>query len=84
VLMGSHDGIEPEKVSLLYAGNGGFGAKHDWNATVGYKDQQGSNVATIINVHMKNGSGLVIAGGEKGINNPSFYLYKEDQLTGSQ
>ncbi|MCQ2919107.1 type IV secretion system oncogenic effector CagA [Helicobacter pylori] len=84
VLMGSHNGIEPEKVSLLYAGNGGFGAKHDWNATVGYKDQQGSNVATIINVHMKNGSGLVIAGGEKGINNPSFYLYKEDQLTGSQ
>ncbi|PUD27030.1 type IV secretion system oncogenic effector CagA [Helicobacter pylori] len=50
----------------------------------GYKDQQGNNVATIINVHMKNGSGLVIAGGEKGINNPSFYLYKEDQLTGSQ
>ncbi|WRB09527.1 type IV secretion system oncogenic effector CagA [Helicobacter pylori] len=84
VLMGSHNGIEPEKVSLLYAGNGGFGTKHDWNATVGYKDQQGNNVATIINVHMKNGSGLVIAGGEKGINNPSFYLYKEDQLTGSQ
>ncbi|MGN8380105.1 type IV secretion system oncogenic effector CagA [Helicobacter pylori] len=84
VLMGSHDGIEPEKVSLLYAGNGGFGDKHDWNATVGYKDQQGNNVATIINVHMKNGSGLVIAGGEKGINNPGFYLYKEDQLTGSQ
>ncbi|PDW65876.1 exotoxin CagA [Helicobacter pylori] len=84
VLMGSHNGIEPEKVSLLYAGNGGFGAKHDWSATVGYKDQQGNNVATIINVHMKNGSGLVIAGGEKGINNPSFYLYKEDQLTGSQ
>ncbi|RKV43233.1 type IV secretion system oncogenic effector CagA [Helicobacter pylori] len=84
VLMGSHNGIEPEKVSLLYAGNGGFGAKHDWNATVGYKDQQGNNVATIINVHMKNGSGLVIVGGEKGINNPSFYLYKEDQLTGSQ
>ncbi|WP_367704024.1 type IV secretion system oncogenic effector CagA [Helicobacter pylori] len=84
VLMGSHNGIEPEKVSLLYAGNGGFGAKHDWNATVGYKNQQGDNVATIINVHMKNGSGLVIAGGEKGINNPSFYLYKEDQLTGSQ
>lgn len=82
VLMGSHNGIEPEKVSLLYAGNGGFGAKHDWNATVGYKDQQGNNVATIINVHMKNGSGLVIAGGEKGINNPSFYLYKQDQLTG--
>ncbi|QQW76497.1 type IV secretion system oncogenic effector CagA [Helicobacter pylori] len=82
VLMGSHNGIEPEKVSLLYAGNGGFGDKHDWNATVGYKDQQGNNVATIINVHMKNGSGLVIAGGEKGINNPSFYLYKEDQLTG--
>ncbi|EKQ72119.1 putative cytotoxicity-associated immunodominant antigen [Helicobacter pylori GAM100Ai] len=84
VLMGSHNGIEPEKVSLLYAGNGGFGDKHDWNATVGYKDQQGNNVATIINAHMKNGSGLVIAGGEKGINNPSFYLYKEDQLTGSQ
>ncbi|WRG48902.1 type IV secretion system oncogenic effector CagA [Helicobacter pylori] len=84
VLMGSHSNIEPEKVSLLYAGNGGFGDKHDWNATVGYKDQQGNNVATIINVHMKNGSGLVIAGGEKGINNPSFYLYKEDQLTGSQ
>ncbi|WQX39678.1 type IV secretion system oncogenic effector CagA [Helicobacter pylori] len=84
VLMGSHNGIEPEKVSLLYAGNGGFGDKHDWNATVGYKDQQGNNVATIVNVHMKNGSGLVIAGGEKGINNPSFYLYKEDQLTGSQ
>ncbi|WQY63170.1 type IV secretion system oncogenic effector CagA [Helicobacter pylori] len=84
VLMGSHNSIEPEKVSLLYAGNGGFGDKHDWNATVGYKDQQGNNVATIINVHMKNGSGLVIAGGEKGINNPSFYLYKEDQLTGSQ
>ncbi len=84
VLMVSHNGIEPEKVSLLYGGNGGFGAKHDWNATVGYKDQQGNNVATIINVHMKNGSGLVIAGGEKGINNPSFYLYKEDQLTGSQ
>ncbi|WP_000180793.1 type IV secretion system oncogenic effector CagA [Helicobacter pylori] len=82
VLMGSHNGIEPEKVSLLYGGNGGPGARHDWNATVGYKDQQGNNVATIINVHMKNGSGLVIAGGEKGINNPSFYLYKEDQLTG--
>ncbi|GAA8024387.1 type IV secretion system oncogenic effector CagA [Helicobacter pylori] len=84
VLMGSHNGIEPEKVSLLYGGNGGPGARHDWNATVGYKDQQGNNVATIINVHMRNGSGLVIAGGEKGINNPSFYLYKEDQLTGSQ
>ncbi|KNE09892.1 type IV secretion system oncogenic effector CagA [Helicobacter pylori] len=84
VLMGSHNGIEPEKVSLLYGGNGGPGARHDWNATVGYKDQQGNNVATIINVHMKNGSGLVIAGGDKGINNPSFYLYKEDQLTGSQ
>ncbi|KNE08166.1 type IV secretion system oncogenic effector CagA [Helicobacter pylori] len=84
VLMGSHNGIEPEKVSLLYGGNGGPGARHDWNATVGYKNQQGNNVATIINVHMKNGSGLVIAGGEKGINNPSFYLYKEDQLTGSQ
>ncbi|WQZ95140.1 type IV secretion system oncogenic effector CagA [Helicobacter pylori] len=82
VLMGSHNGIEPEKVSLLYGGNGGPEARHDWNATVGYKDQQGNNVATIINVHMKNGSGLVIAGGEKGINNPSFYLYKEDQLTG--
>ncbi len=84
VLMGSHNGIEPEKVSLLYGGNGGPGARHDWNATVGYKNQQGDNVATLINVHMKNGSGLVIAGGEKGINNPSFYLYKEDQLTGSQ
>ncbi|WRD47987.1 type IV secretion system oncogenic effector CagA [Helicobacter pylori] len=84
VLMGSHDGIEPEKVSLLYGDNGGPEARHDWNATVGYKDQQGNNVATLINVHMKNGSGLVIAGGEKGINNPSFYLYKEDQLTGSQ
>ncbi|GAA7122791.1 type IV secretion system oncogenic effector CagA [Helicobacter pylori] len=84
VLMGSHNGIEPEKVSLLYGGNGGPEARHDWNATVGYKDQQGNNVVTIINIHMKNGSGLVIAGGEKGINNPSFYLYKEDQLTGSQ
>ncbi|WP_367711831.1 type IV secretion system oncogenic effector CagA [Helicobacter pylori] len=84
VLMGSHDGIEPEKVSLLYGDNGGPEARHDWNATVGYKNQQGDNVATLINVHMKNGSGLVIAGGEKGVNNPSFYLYKEDQLTGSQ
>ncbi len=84
VLMGSHDGIEPEKVSLLYGNNGGPEARHDWNATVGYKNQQGDNVATLINVHMKNGSGLVIAGGEKGISNPSFYLYKEDQLTGSQ
>ncbi|WQY53206.1 type IV secretion system oncogenic effector CagA [Helicobacter pylori] len=84
VLMGSHDGIEPEKVSLLYGNNGGPEARHDWNATVGYKNQQGDNVATLINVHMKNGSGLVIAGGEKGVNNPSFYLYKEDQLTGSQ
>ncbi len=84
VLMGSHNGIEPEKVSLLYGGNGGPEARHDWNATVGYKNQQSDNVATLINVHMKNGSGLVIAGGEKGINNPSFYLYKEDQLTGSQ
>ncbi len=84
VLMGSHNGIEPEKVSLLYGDNGGPEARHDWNATVGYKNQQGNNVATLINVHMKNGSGLVIAGGEKGVNNPSFYLYKEDQLTGSQ
>ncbi|BCJ01188.1 cytotoxicity-associated immunodominant antigen [Helicobacter pylori] len=82
VLMGSHNGIEPEKVSLLYGGNGGPEARHDWNATVGYKNQQGNNVATLINVHMKNGSGLVIAGGEKGVNNPSFYLYKEDQLIG--
>ncbi len=82
VLMGSHNGIEPEKVSLLYGNNGGPEARHDWNATVGYKNQQGNNVATFINVHMKNGSGLVIAGGEKGVNNPSFYLYKEDQLTG--
>ncbi|MCQ2860240.1 type IV secretion system oncogenic effector CagA [Helicobacter pylori] len=82
VLMGSHNGIEPEKVSLLYGGNGGPEARHDWNATVGYKNQQGNNVATLINVHMKNGSGLVIVGGEKGVNNPSFYLYKEDQLTG--
>ncbi|WRD88805.1 type IV secretion system oncogenic effector CagA [Helicobacter pylori] len=82
VLMGSHNGIEPEKVSLLYGDNGGPEARHDWNATVGYKNQQGSNVATLINAHLNNGSGLVIAGNEDGIKNPSFYLYKEDQLTG--
>ncbi|GAA9844133.1 type IV secretion system oncogenic effector CagA [Helicobacter pylori] len=82
VLMGSHSNIEPEKVSLLYGDNGGPEARHDWNATVGYKDQQGNNVATLINAHLNNGSGLVIAGNEDGIKNPSFYLYKEDQLTG--
>ncbi|GAA6891349.1 type IV secretion system oncogenic effector CagA [Helicobacter pylori] len=82
VLMGSHSSIEPEKVSLLYGDNGGPEARHDWNATVGYKDQQGSNVATLINAHLNNGSGLIIAGNEDGIKNPSFYLYKEDQLTG--
>ncbi|GAA8901793.1 type IV secretion system oncogenic effector CagA [Helicobacter pylori] len=82
VLMGSHSNIEPEKVSLLYGDNGGPEARHDWNATVGYKDQQGSNVATLINVHLRDGSGLVIAGNEEGIKNPSFYLYKQDQLTG--
>ncbi|GAA8359647.1 type IV secretion system oncogenic effector CagA [Helicobacter pylori] len=82
VLMGGHNGIEPEKVSLLYGDNGGPEARHDWNATVGYKNQQGNNVATLINVHLRNGSGLVIAGNEDGIKNPSFYLYKQDQLTG--
>ncbi|GAA9621858.1 type IV secretion system oncogenic effector CagA [Helicobacter pylori] len=82
VLMGGHSSIEPEKVSLLYGDNGGPEARHDWNATVGYKNQQGSNVATLINAHLHNGSGLVIAGNEDGIKNPSFYLYKEDQLTG--
>ncbi|GAA8845875.1 type IV secretion system oncogenic effector CagA [Helicobacter pylori] len=82
VLMGGHSSIEPEKVSLLYGDNGGPEARHDWNATVGYKDQQGSNVATLINTHLNNGSGLIIAGNEDGIKNPSFYLYKEDQLTG--
>ncbi len=82
VLMGGHSNIEPEKVSLLYGDNGGPEAKHDWNATVGYKDQQGNNVATLINAHLNNGSGLIIAGNEDGIKNPSFYLYKEDQLTG--
>ncbi|GAA9590913.1 type IV secretion system oncogenic effector CagA [Helicobacter pylori] len=82
VLMGSHNGIEPEKVSLLYGDNGGPEARHDWNATVGYKNQQGNNVATLINAHLNNGSGLVIVGNEDGIKNPSFYLYKEDQLTG--
>ncbi|GAA8128862.1 type IV secretion system oncogenic effector CagA [Helicobacter pylori] len=82
MLMGSHSNIEPEKVSLLYGDNGGPEARHDWNATVGYKNQQGNNVATLINAHLNNGSGLVIAGNEDGIKNPSFYLYKEDQLTG--
>ncbi|GAA9008175.1 type IV secretion system oncogenic effector CagA [Helicobacter pylori] len=82
MLMGSHSNIEPEKVSLLYGDNGGPEARHDWNATVGYKNQQGNNVATLINAHLRNGSGLVIAGNEDGIKNPSFYLYKEDQLTG--
>ncbi|GAA8786109.1 type IV secretion system oncogenic effector CagA [Helicobacter pylori] len=82
VLMGSHGNIEPEKVSLLYGDNGGPEARHDWNATVGYKNQQGNNVATLINAHLRNGSGLVIAGNEDGIKNPSFYLYKQDQLTG--
>ncbi|GAA9420404.1 type IV secretion system oncogenic effector CagA [Helicobacter pylori] len=82
VLMGSHSGIEPEKVSLLYGDNGGPEARHDWNATVGYKNQQGNNVATLINAHLRDGSGLVIAGNEDGIKNPSFYLYKQDQLTG--
>ncbi|GAA6954367.1 type IV secretion system oncogenic effector CagA [Helicobacter pylori] len=82
VLMGGHSNIEPEKVSLLYGDNGGPESRHDWNATVGYKDQQGSNVATLINAHLNNGSGLIIAGNEDGIKNPSFYLYKEDQLTG--
>ncbi|TPH97267.1 type IV secretion system oncogenic effector CagA [Helicobacter pylori] len=82
VLMGGHSSIEPEKVSLLYGDNGGPEARHDWNATVGYKNQQGNNVATLINAHLHNGSGLVIAGNEDGIKNPSFYLYKEDQLTG--
>nr|ACV92799.1 cytotoxin associated protein A [Helicobacter pylori] len=70
------------KFPLLYGDNGGPEARHDWNATVGYKDQQGSNVATLINAHLNNGSGLIIAGNEDGIKNPSFYLYKEDQLTG--
>ncbi|GAA9575616.1 type IV secretion system oncogenic effector CagA [Helicobacter pylori] len=82
MLMGSHSNIEPEKVSLLYGDNGGPEARHDWNATVGYKNQQGNNVATLINAHLYNGSGLVIAGNEDGIKNPSFYLYKQDQLTG--
>ncbi|GAA9258317.1 type IV secretion system oncogenic effector CagA [Helicobacter pylori] len=82
VLMGGHSNIEPEKVSLLYGDNGGPEARHDWNATVGYKDQQGNNVATLINAHLNNGNGLIIAGNEDGIKNPSFYLYKEDQLTG--
>lgn len=82
VLMGGHSNIEPEKVSLLYGDNGGPEARHDWNATVGYKNQQGNNVATLINAHLNSGSGLVIAGNEDGIKNPSFYLYKEDQLTG--
>ncbi|GAA9201208.1 type IV secretion system oncogenic effector CagA [Helicobacter pylori] len=82
ILMGSHSNIEPEKVSLLYGDNGGPEARHDWNATVGYKNQQGNNVATLINAHLYNGSGLVIAGNEEGIKNPSFYLYKQDQLTG--
>lgn len=39
-------------------------------------------MATLINAHLNNGSGLIIAGNENGIKNPSFYLYKEDQLTG--
>ncbi|WQT42827.1 type IV secretion system oncogenic effector CagA [Helicobacter pylori] len=82
VLMGGHSSIEPEKVSLLYGDNGGPEARHDWNATVGYKNQQGSNVATLINAHLNSGSGLIIAGNENGIKNPSFYLYKQDQLTG--
>ncbi|UOR67278.1 type IV secretion system oncogenic effector CagA [Helicobacter pylori] len=82
VLMGGHSNIEPEKVSLLYGDNGGPEARNDWNATVGYKNQQGNNVATLINAHLNNGSGLIIAGNEDGIKNPSFYLYKEDQLTG--
>ncbi|BAW68863.1 type IV secretion system oncogenic effector CagA [Helicobacter pylori] len=82
VLMGGYSNIEPEKVSLLYGDNGGPEARHDWNATVGYKNQQGNNVATLINAHLNNGSGLIIAGNENGIKNPSFYLYKEDQLTG--
>ncbi len=82
VLMEGHSNIEPEKVSLLYGDNGGPEARHDWNATVGYKNQQGNNVATLINAHLNNGSGLIIAGNENGIKNPSFYLYKEDQLTG--
>ncbi|WRB63687.1 type IV secretion system oncogenic effector CagA [Helicobacter pylori] len=82
VLMGGHSSIEPEKVSLLYGDNGGPEARHDWNATVGYKNQQGNNVAILINAHLNNGSGLVIAGNEDGIKNPSFYLYKADQLTG--
>ncbi|GAA7270824.1 type IV secretion system oncogenic effector CagA [Helicobacter pylori] len=82
VLMGGHSSIEPEKVSLLYGDNGGLEARHDWNATVGYKDQQGNNVATLINAHLYSGSGLIIAGNEDGIKNPSFYLYKEDQLIG--
>ncbi|GAA8835172.1 type IV secretion system oncogenic effector CagA [Helicobacter pylori] len=82
MLMGSHSNIEPEKVSLLYGDNGGPEARHDWNATVGYKNQQGNNVTTLINAHLNNGSGLVIVGNEEGIKNPSFYLYKQDQLTG--
>nr|BBB46661.1 cag pathogenicity island protein 26 [Helicobacter pylori] len=82
VLMGGHSNIEPEKVSLLYGDNGGPEARHDWNATVGYKNQQGNNVATLINAHLYDGSGLIIAGNEDGIKNPSFYLYKENQLTG--
>lgn len=38
MLMGSYNGIEFEKVLLLYVGNGGFGDKYDWNVIVGYKD----------------------------------------------
>nr|ACV92800.1 cytotoxin associated protein A [Helicobacter pylori] len=82
VLMGGHSSIATSKSFIIVWGNGGPEARHDWNATVGYQDQQGSNVATLINAHLNNGNGLIIAGNEDGIKNPSFYLYKEDQLTG--
>nr|ACV92805.1 cytotoxin associated protein A [Helicobacter pylori] len=82
VLMGGHSSYRTRKSFIIVWGNGGPEARHDWNATVGYKNQQGNNVATLINAHLHNGSGLIIAGNENGIKNPSFYLYKEDQLTG--
>nr|ACV92814.1 cytotoxin associated protein A [Helicobacter pylori] len=74
--------LEPEKVPFCLGKMAVLKLGMIRNATVGYKNQQGNNVATLINAHLNNGSGLVIAGNEDGIKNPSFYLYKEDQLTG--
>ncbi len=84
-LMEQNSALMPNKVATLYSGGVNFQTnENSWNATISYLNANDNDVAknkaTIINVQMHNGNGLIVTGcsADEGIKNAGFFLYQLD------